>query len=83
MVHRPPRKEVRLAFSDYSVCEEIFSPVPQTRLEDGLSRMAAWVKRVGSRKSEEFKEIEIPQGLPPSWLSGEEEESPLSHQSAP
>jgi UDP-glucose 4-epimerase len=77
VVYLQPRKEVNLAFSDHSICQETFGPLPQTPLEEGLRRMADWVKRVGSRKSEEFKTIEIARGLPPSWLSSEKENFPL------
>jgi len=68
VVHLPPRKEVSIAFSDHSACLEVFGPVSQTTLEEGLDRMAKWVKKVGSRKSKEFKQIEITDGLPHSWL---------------
>ena len=68
VVHLPPRKEVGIAFSDHSACLEVFGPVSQTTLEEGLDRMATWVKKVGSRKSKEFKQIEITDGLPHSWL---------------
>jgi len=71
VVHLPPRKEVNLAFSDHSTCLEVFGPLPQTPLDEGLQRMAAWAKTVGSRKGERFKEIEIPRGLPQSWSSAE------------
>jgi UDP-glucose 4-epimerase len=36
-------------------------------LGEGVSRMAAWVRRVGSRKTKDFSEIEIPYGLPQGW----------------
>jgi UDP-glucose 4-epimerase len=68
VVHLPPRREVNLAFSDHSICQATFGPLPQTSLEEGLYRMAAWVKGVGSRKSKEFKEIEIMQRLPNAWV---------------
>jgi UDP-glucose 4-epimerase len=69
VVRLPPRKEVSIAFSDHSACLEVFGPQPQTPLDEGLQKMAAWVKSVGSRKSKKYKEIEIPRGLPQSWLS--------------
>lgn len=71
LVHLPPRKEVGIAFSDHSACTEIFGPLPQTSLEEGLLRMASWVKMVGARKSRAYKGIEIPKGMPESWLSHE------------
>jgi UDP-glucose 4-epimerase len=69
IVHLAPRNEVILAFSDHSACHRVFGNGCQTSLEDGLRRMADWVKRVGARKSAEFENIEIHRGLPPSWVS--------------
>lgn len=69
LVHLPPRNEVCIAFSDHSACGEVFGSIPQTPLDEGLAKMAAWVKTVGSRRSKEFKNIEIKQGLPFSWKS--------------
>ena len=37
-------------------------------LEEGLDRMAAWARQVGMRASQDFGEIEVTKGLPPSWL---------------
>jgi UDP-glucose 4-epimerase len=69
LVHLPSRNEVCIAFSDHSACRDVFGSIPQTPLDEGLAKMAAWVKTVGSRRSKEFKDIEIKQGLPPSWKS--------------
>jgi UDP-glucose 4-epimerase len=69
IVHVPSRNEVYIAFSDHSACQKVFGLIAQTPLEEGLHRMSAWVKTVGARKSKEFREIEIPSGLPKSWLS--------------
>jgi UDP-glucose 4-epimerase len=71
LIYLAPRREVTLAFSDHLICEETFGPLPQTSLEDGLYKMAAWVKGVGSRKSKEFKKIEITQRLPEPWVQTE------------
>ena len=30
--------------------------------------MAAWAQQVGARVSQDFGEIEVTSGLPPSWL---------------
>ncbi|HME43771.1 MAG TPA: NAD-dependent epimerase/dehydratase family protein [Syntrophorhabdales bacterium] len=67
VAHLPGRNEVKIAFSDHSACERVFGRTAQTTLEEGLRRMAAWVKEVGARKSKEFDGIEIQQSLPPSW----------------
>lgn len=68
VAHLPPRNEVVIAYSDHSKCKEVFGPPAAVSLADGLRNMAAWVKRVGARKSCEFADIEILRGLPPSWL---------------
>jgi UDP-glucose 4-epimerase len=69
IVHLPPRNEVYIAFSDHSASREVFGLFEPTSLKAGLRRMVDWVKTVGSRRSKEFKNIEIIQGLPPSWKS--------------
>lgn len=68
VVNLPQRKEVEIAFSDHSACLKIFGKVPQTPLDGGLSRMAAWAKTIGAHEGEEFGNIEILKGLPSSWM---------------
>ena len=63
----PSRNEVRLAWSDHSKTEQVFGSLPSTTLADGLHRMAEWARRTGPRQSRPFTDIEIMQGLPPSW----------------
>ena len=75
VTHLPPRQEVLMAFSDHSACHRVFGNGSQTSLEDGLQRMAGWVKIVGSRKGKEFSGIEIRKGVPPSWVSSDGKES--------
>jgi len=65
--HLEPRKEVKFAFSDHSKAERIFGKRKKTSLEEGISRMAAWVKTHGARESSVFRDIEIMKNLPPSW----------------
>lgn len=67
VVHLPPRNEVYIAFSDHSACRKVFGPISQLPLEEGLRRMAAWVKAVGSRKSKNFKKVEVKISLPRVW----------------
>lgn len=71
VIHLPGRNEVCFAFSDHTASREVFGSIPCTQLQEGLHRMAAWVKQVGSRKSKEFKDIEIMQNLPHSWMSSD------------
>jgi len=48
--------------------EKFFGPQPRTSLQEGLDRMASWVRKVGVREPVRFKNIEITKNLPPSWL---------------
>jgi UDP-glucose 4-epimerase len=38
-----------------------------TTLDEGLARMAAWVKRHGARASQEFDGIEVDKNFPKAW----------------
>ncbi|MCX8022633.1 MAG: NAD-dependent epimerase/dehydratase family protein [Syntrophorhabdaceae bacterium] len=69
IVHLPERNEVKHAFSDHSKLQNILGYTAKIDLDEGLERMAAWVKKVGARKSKPFTNIEIKEGVPPSWLS--------------
>jgi UDP-glucose 4-epimerase len=69
VVHLDPRNEVKIAFSDHSRAEKVFGSREKASLQAGIEKMAAWVRQHGSRESNVFEEIEIPQNLPPSWAS--------------
>ncbi len=62
------RNEVEHAYADHSKAKEVFNIKDYVSLEEGLSRMAAWAKTVGARKSTKFDNIEITEKLPPLWL---------------
>lgn len=64
----PARKEVIHAYSDHSKVQKVFNYKTQYTLEEGIHAMAEWAKKVGSRKSKKFDNIEIMKNLPPSWL---------------
>lgn len=68
----PPRHEVVHAFSSHDKARQVFGAAPATPLEDGLARMAAWVRTGPLREPTPFGAIEITRGLPPAWakLSG-------------
>jgi UDP-glucose 4-epimerase len=68
VIHLPPRNEVLHAYSDHSRVRRVFGESPQTSLEVGVQRMAAWAKTVGARQSKNFEGIEILKNLPSSWL---------------
>lgn len=66
--HLPARNEVVHAFSDHSKVNETFKPGTAVTLEDGIQRMAAWVKNHGPMEPVNFLgEIEVERNLPPSW----------------
>jgi UDP-glucose 4-epimerase len=64
------RNEVVHAYSSHEKVRAYFDCPPETSLDEGLARMAAWAKRAGTRQSQAFGEIEVPRGLPPSWTEG-------------
>lgn len=68
LLHLPARSEVWNAFSSHEKVHCIFGERPLYTLEEGLARMATWVKRVGARTSCEFKEIEVTKNFPKAWL---------------
>jgi UDP-glucose 4-epimerase len=63
----PERKEVKHAYANHAKAKETFSYCNKYTLEEGLGRMAEWARKVGSKKSEGFDNIEIMKNLPPSW----------------
>ena len=66
----PQRNEVLHAYADHSKAKKLFSISHYTPLEDGVSRMVDWVKRVGARKTPFFQDIEIKENIPLVWLEG-------------
>lgn len=69
MVFKPARNEVVDAYSSHEKVRRVFGERPITSLEDGLARMASWVRRYGARSSSEFEGIEITKNFPKAWLS--------------
>ncbi len=68
IVHLPPRNEVAQAFASHDKARRVFGVRPQCSLDDGLLRMAAWVKAHGVRVSAPFRYIEITNNFPQAWL---------------
>lgn len=61
------RCEVKDAVSDHGKlrsCFDLPAPLP---LEEGIRRMAYWIKSVGPRQTVKFKELEISRNLPSAW----------------
>jgi UDP-glucose 4-epimerase len=67
VTHLDPRNEVVIAYSEHAACKEVFGEAPATPLEQGLERMAAWVRQVGARATPSFSAIEVDRNMPPSW----------------
>lgn len=65
--HLRPRNEVDIAYCDHSRARAVFGETSHTPLEEGVRRMASWVKGVGARQSQQFQNIEIRRSLPPAW----------------
>lgn len=61
------RNEVLHAYSDHTKAHKVFGAATGISLAEGISRMAAWAKKVGARQSKEFGHIEITEKLPDGW----------------
>lgn len=62
------RNEVKHAFSDHTKSKKCFSDyLTNVNLEEGIQRMADWVKTKGVRRSKKFENIEIFKNMPASW----------------
>jgi UDP-glucose 4-epimerase len=66
----PAREEVVHAFSDHSKLHRVFGEAPSLSLEEGLRRMAEWVRETGVREPIRFESVEVLRNLPPSWTAG-------------
>jgi len=69
VVHLPARHEVQHAHASHERARQVFGTRPQTSLDEGLGRMAAWVRSHGARASSTFRDIEITRNLPAAWLT--------------
>ena len=63
----PARNEVAHAYSSHEKVLRIFGNRDLCSLEEGLDRMAAWVKQHGARSSQKFKDIEVEKNFPLAW----------------
>ncbi|MCA9932734.1 MAG: NAD-dependent epimerase/dehydratase family protein [Ardenticatenaceae bacterium] len=68
LIHLPARNEVWHAYSSHAKVQRVFGERPLTSLDDGLKRMADWVKQHGARSSSEFGNIEVTKNFPKAWL---------------
>lgn len=65
--HLPARNEVVHAFASHERAEAVFGRRETVSLEEGIRRMAHWVRSQGPRKPVVFSGIEVERNLPPSW----------------
>ncbi|HEY3288538.1 MAG TPA: NAD-dependent epimerase/dehydratase family protein [Anaerolineae bacterium] len=68
IAHVPARNEVQHAFSAHDKVRRVFGERRLHTLDEGLSRMAAWVKQHGARSSHDFGAIEITKNFPRAWM---------------
>jgi UDP-glucose 4-epimerase len=68
VAHLPARNEVQDAYSSHQKIEQVFGIRDKHTLEQGLEKMADWVKKHGSRKSSKFENIELEKNFPKAWL---------------
>lgn len=67
IAYSPARKEVLNAYSSHAKMRRVFGEHRTTPLDQGLARMAAWVRGVGARSSKDFDGIEVLKNLPVAW----------------
>ncbi len=63
----PARHEVLHAYSDHRKIQKVFGPQKSVSLEEGIARMALWVKKTGFRKSRVLPPVEVWEKLPVGW----------------
>jgi len=69
IVHLPARNEVVHAYSSHDKIRKVFGDRELVSLDEGLSRMAGWVKQHGARSSSKFENIEVTKNFPKAWLT--------------
>ena len=65
--HLPPRQEVIHAFASHDRVRNVFKPPVPIPVDEGIRRMAHWVRQHGPMQPVEYDDIEVPINLPPSW----------------
>jgi UDP-glucose 4-epimerase len=66
--HVPPRNEVEHAYSSHDKVRRAFGARRVWALDEGLERMAQWVRHHGARTSRKFENIEVRKNFPEAWL---------------
>ena len=65
--HLPSRDEVKDAYSSHEKTNRIFGVRAHTPLDEGLRRMARWVRDNGAKAGKRFEGIEVDKNLPAVW----------------
>jgi UDP-glucose 4-epimerase len=68
IVYRPARNEVQDAYASHDKLRSVFGERRRHSLDEGLERMAIWVRAHGARTSHEFGAIEVTKNFPAAWL---------------
>ena len=68
IAYLPARDEVLNAFSSHEKVRRVFGQRDPVSLDEGLKRMATWVKKHGARTSKKFEDIEVTKNFPKAWL---------------
>jgi UDP-glucose 4-epimerase len=68
IMHLPARNEVQFAYSSHEKIRRVFGERRLYALEEGLMRMASWVKQDGAKTSQKFQGIEVTKNFPKAWL---------------
>jgi len=64
----PPRNEIKNIYSSHAKLQMVFGKRQPTPLDEGLKRMADWVKQHGARQSQKFDYVEVSKNFPAAWL---------------
>lgn len=67
ILHLQARNEVMHAYSDHTKAQHVFGEPTGITLQEGITRMGNWAKKVGARQGQEFDNIEIAEKLPEGW----------------
>ncbi|WP_442796333.1 NAD-dependent epimerase/dehydratase family protein [Pelobium manganitolerans] len=67
--HFDARNEVVNAYSNHDKAQKVFGGlIKSVTLEEGIARMADWVKNEGAKSTPKFGDIEVLEKLPNAWL---------------
>ncbi len=67
IIHLRAREEVKHAYCSHDKFRKVFGINAEVSIEEGLNRMATWVKSIGARPPTGFTDIEIHKNLPEGW----------------